>query len=467
MVLDRAELGEREVNPRLGRVAEPDVVRHVDDQLRVAVHRAADEAGEHVLVADQRRDRVPAERQRADLVRRREVPAVLGDLVEKREGLAEREILPEGQQIVLVVRAADRPVLVGDEGGVVVPLLPVDAPAREPAEEHGRRDVAEHVVAHVAHALRDEVGERALGPDEQIGVHGLLQLEALIDVPDLPLERVLASLGEAHIRLHEADDEFGRAGDLRVDGVHAKRPVAEHEGGVERGGERGLPRERARARDERLRKLVDRAADDDGERGQQERPAEIRDLQDERESVETRAVIEREEQRVEELAREERGDGGERRIPAAVARAAPEPSGEREGAGGPQVEHAREDGAEPEREAAEQVQHVHQPVVAAPAHHEAEQRPDREHAARAAERRAFGARELERGEERREGDERQRPEIEAGEAEEGEHAAEHGERVGQRATRERGSRSAHGGGRGGSGRAVRVGVGRVRARGLF
>ena len=94
-----------------------------------------------------------------------------------------------------------------------------------------------------------------------------------------------------------------------------------------------------------MAELVERGVDDEGERGEQQRPAEVGDLQHERQHVKARAVIEREEQRIDQLAGEHRGDGGEREVPAAIARAAPEPEREDERAARVEDEHAREERA--------------------------------------------------------------------------------------------------------------------------
>src|SRR5690606_15295796 len=53
-LLDRAELRERQMDPRLGRVAEPGVVRQVHEQARRAVaHDAVHEAPDVIYVADE------------------------------------------------------------------------------------------------------------------------------------------------------------------------------------------------------------------------------------------------------------------------------------------------------------------------------------------------------------------------------------------------------------------------------
>ena len=56
-MFDRTELREREVLPRLRRVTEPGVVRHVHEQLGIRVRNGAiGEPGKNVLVADEDAD---------------------------------------------------------------------------------------------------------------------------------------------------------------------------------------------------------------------------------------------------------------------------------------------------------------------------------------------------------------------------------------------------------------------------
>jgi fructose-1-phosphate kinase PfkB-like protein len=58
--------------------------------------------------------------ERVDVLSRGEVAGVARPLVEDREGLAEREVLAEGQQVVLVVAAEDGALGVRQEGAVEV-----------------------------------------------------------------------------------------------------------------------------------------------------------------------------------------------------------------------------------------------------------------------------------------------------------------------------------------------------------
>ena len=119
-MLDGAHLGEREMDPGLGRVAEPGVVGHVDDHLGLAVvHRAVDEAGQDVLVADERGHRVPGQRDRLDRCARRQVARVRRPVVEHGKRLAERKVLAERQRIVLVVATHHVTLGVGGERDVV------------------------------------------------------------------------------------------------------------------------------------------------------------------------------------------------------------------------------------------------------------------------------------------------------------------------------------------------------------
>ncbi len=125
-VLDRAQLGEREVDPRLGRVAEPRVVGEVHEQVRIGVPDGlVDEGGEDVLVADEGGDAVVAEGEGIERGALGEVGGVRRQLVEVgqavvAEDVSERDVLAEGEEVLLVVAAADAPVLAGEEGGVEV-----------------------------------------------------------------------------------------------------------------------------------------------------------------------------------------------------------------------------------------------------------------------------------------------------------------------------------------------------------
>ena len=228
-MLHRAHLGLGQMDPGLGRVAEPGVVGQVDQHVGlVLTHALAHEARDDVLVADGGREAVRAELQRLEARAGREAPGVRRPLVELGKGLAERDVLAEHQQDVLVVAAGDVALLVGQHGGVEQLGLPalgrgvLDRAVQHRADDRGhaepRGERAAHQLVHVL--LGEGAGHRGFAPHHQLRA---LVLELAREL-EVRAQRVLSAEQRA-VALHQANLDRLAALDLGVDRRDAPLPI--------------------------------------------------------------------------------------------------------------------------------------------------------------------------------------------------------------------------------------------------
>src|SRR5690606_1223551 len=126
---------------------------------------------------------------------RREAAAVRRPLVEDRERVAEREVLAEGEEELLVVPALDLALRVGRDRGVEPPVAvavgPVEHRAEDRRDAEARREAVAEEVALGREVLARRERRARLAPDDELRALRLeLGGERLVAAE--PLARVLA-----------------------------------------------------------------------------------------------------------------------------------------------------------------------------------------------------------------------------------------------------------------------------------
>ncbi len=205
----------------LGGAAEPGVVGHVDQQVRLELGQPAAEGGDDVLVADQRADTPVAELEGRQLgaaveVRRRGEP-----LLERGDLLVKGDVLAEDEQVVLVEAAGDPAVGLHHEGRVVGVLLL--AAVGQAAEEQRLGQAVHHAIGVpcrpvARHGALEVKRVGRLGPDQQLGALALqIPAHLLVQLQVQRRELPAPLLHDAHVGLDHAHLDLGGGRPAGVD----------------------------------------------------------------------------------------------------------------------------------------------------------------------------------------------------------------------------------------------------------